>query len=434
MMDYKEAIDYLYKCMPPFQHVGGTAYKEGIERTLSLDDHWGNPHRRYKTIHVAGTNGKGSCAHTLAAILQSAGYKTGLYTSPHLVDFRERIRVDGQMIAEEYVVDFVEKERKVFEPLQPSFFEVTTAMAFKYFADMAVDVAVVEVGLGGRLDSTNIITPVLSVITNISLDHTQFLGGTLAQIAAEKAGIIKPGIPVVVGEVVPDTKPVFVEKCGMMNSPLTIACEEDEVLESWLAEDGKRCYDTKSFGRIMGELAGDCQVRNTATILSSLKYLAKDFSFTAQNIRDGFLNVCSLTGLMGRWQVLGHSPFVVCDTGHNVGGWQYLASRLACYHAGKVHVVFGMVSDKDIDAVLKLLPSSAEYYFTKAHVARAMDENALAGLARKYGLKGSCYPTVGEAYKAARSSSKPEDMVFIGGSSFVVADFLVERAKGCPLQ
>ncbi len=423
-MNYQETVEYLYNRTPLFQNVGGKAYKEGLENTLLLDEHLGHPHRQYKTIHVAGTNGKGSCAHTISAVLQAAGYRTGLYTSPHLVDFRERIRVNGEMISEEYVVDFVKKERAFFEPLHPSFFEVTTALAFKYFADAEVDIAVIEVGLGGRLDCTNIITPILSVITNISFDHTQFLGTTLAEIAAEKAGIIKPEVPVVVGEANDETLPVFIEKAHERRAPIRIAADEGEVLSSRLTADGCREYDTKHFGTLIGELAGDCQIKNAATILAAIDVLQSELSFTQEHVRKGFAEVCRLTGLMGRWQTLSHHPETVCDTGHNIGGWEYIARRLHEIDAKQLHIVFGMVSDKDINGVLALLPRSARYYFTRAKVARAMNEEELAEKAQAHGLHGECYPTVAEAYEAARNNASAEDFIYIGGSSFIVADLL----------
>ena len=312
-MDYQHTLEYLYNSVPMFQQVGSSAYKEGLENTLALDEHFGHPHRNFRTIHVAGTNGKGSCSHTLAAILQEAGYRTGLYTSPHLVDFRERIRVNGQPIPEEYVIRFVEEERSFFEPLSPSFFELTTAMAFRYFADQKVDVAIIEVGLGGRLDCTNIIRPDLCIITNISFDHTQFLGSTLAQIASEKAGIIKQGIPVVIGETTPETRPVFAEKAQAVQAPICFA--EDHVPEEYSDMD----Y----------ELKGLYQEKNRRTLLTALPLLKKaGYHLSEQAIRNGFAHVCELTGLMGRWQKLQDAPPLICDTGHNVGGITYIAEQL----------------------------------------------------------------------------------------------------------
>ena len=425
-MTYSETIAYLYAAAPLFQQVGGAAYKEGLETTLQLDSHFNHPHQRYRTIHVAGTNGKGSCAHTLAAMLQHKGLKVGLYTSPHLIDFRERIRINGQMIPEEYVVDFVETERSFFEPLHPSFFEITTALAFKYFADEAVDVAVIEVGLGGRLDCTNIITPVLSVITNISFDHTQFLGSTLADIAAEKAGIMKCGVPVVVGETQPETRPVFEQYAKQVGAPLYFAEDEAEVVNASLGSDNLLHYVTRHWGTFAGELIGDCQRRNTNTLLCAAQLLAPLFGLTVDDVHGAFRHVCEATSLMGRWQVLQHRPTVVCDTGHNLGGWTYISSQLAreaATHA-RLHVVFGMASDKDLDGVLSLLPHEAIYYWTQASVRRATPVQQLAERAASHGLHGLCFDSVSAAYQAAWAEAGPDDLIYIGGSCFVVAGLL----------
>lgn len=411
-MDYQHTLEYLYNSVPMFQQVGSSAYKEGLENTLALDEHFGHPHRNFRTIHVAGTNGKGSCSHTLAAILQEAGYRTGLYTSPHLVDFRERIRVNGQPIPEEYVIRFVEEERSFFEPLSPSFFELTTAIAFRYFADQKVDVAIIEVGLGGRLDCTNIIRPDLCIITNISFDHTQFLGSTLAQIASEKAGIIKQGIPVVIGETTPETRPVFAEKAQAVQAPICFA--EDHVPEEYSDMD----Y----------ELKGLYQEKNRRTLLTALPLLKKaGYHLSEQAIRNGFAHVCELTGLMGRWQKLQDAPTLICDTGHNVGGITYIAEQLKQQTYRKLHIVMGMVNDKDIRGVLALLPRDADYYFTKASVKRALPEAELARLANAAGLQGECSPDVPTAVRAAQEKSLPEDFIFVGGSSFIVADLLASR-------
>lgn len=425
-MNYQETISYLFTAAPLFQQVGSAAYKEGLATTYALDDHFNHPHRQFRTIHVAGTNGKGSCAHTLAAILQHRGLIVGLYTSPHLVDFRERIRVNGEMIPEQYVIDFVENERPFFEPLRPSFFEITTAMALKYFADQHVDVAVIEVGLGGRLDCTNIITPCLSVITNISFDHTQFLGHTLAAIASEKAGIIKPGVPVVIGEVLPETRGVFSDKARVEQSPIVFAEDNPEVISYKSTANGMRLYATKSFGDVEGELTGSCQIKNANTILTAIKQIEKAFGITKEDVRYGFKNVCRATGLQGRWQVIQKGPEVICDTGHNSGGWQYIASQLheIADHEGMLHIVFGMAGDKDIEAVMALLPKHATYYWTKASVRRAMNEHNLEQMAYKYQLTGKSYETVREAYMAAVQNTRENDTVYVGGSSFVVADVL----------
>ena len=411
-MDYQNTLTYLYNSVPMFQQVGGKAYKEGLENTLLLDEHFNHPHHSFRTIHVAGTNGKGSCSHTLAAILQSAGYRVGLYTSPHLIDFRERIRINGQPIPEEEVIRFVEEERSFFEPLHPSFFELTTALAFRYFAQEKVDVAIIEVGLGGRLDCTNIIMPDLCLITNISLDHVQFLGHTPAQIASEKAGIIKPHIPVVIGESTPDTRTVFQTKANEVDAPVY-----------WAEENDREDYPGIEF-----ELKGLYQQKNKRTILTALPLLKEaGYRIDEQSVRQGFAHVCELTGLMGRWQKLQDNPTVICDTGHNVGGIQYIVEQLAQQNYRKLHFIIGMVNDKDVSGVLSLLPKDATYYFTKASVKRALPEKELAKLAADQGLHGICYADVPEAFRAAQEKSLPEDFIFVGGSSFIVADLLAHR-------
>lgn len=406
-MNYKETCEYLFTRMPMFERQGATGYKEGLSNTLALDKHFGHPHKAYKTIHVAGTNGKGSCSHSIAAILQTAGYKVGLYTSPHLVDFSERIRVNGQPIDKQYVIDFTERERSFFEPLFPSFFEVTTAMAFCYFRDMNVDIAVIEVGLGGRLDCTNIIQPILSVITNISFDHTQFLGDTLAKIAAEKAGIIKECTRTIIGEATAETRPVFEAKAREMSAPI------------FFAEDNPH----ENAAELMTDLRGLYQQKNANTILTAIEHLP-ELNITSENIKEGLANVCRMTGLKGRWQTLGTKPLTVCDTGHNVGGWEYLSRQLSQQEYDKMHIVFGMVDDKDIDTVMNMLPEKAIYYFTKANTHRAVNESVIAGKAKTKGLTFTTYSTVKQAYKAAKDNAGENDFVFIGGSSYVVADLL----------
>ena len=425
-MNYQDTLKYLYESAPMFQQIGSQAYKEGLENTLALDEHFGHPHKQYRTIHIAGTNGKGSCSHTLAAILQEAGYKVGLYTSPHLIDFRERIRINGTPISEKYVIDFVDKHRSFFEPLYPSFFELTTAMAFRYFADEKIDVAIIEVGLGGRLDCTNIITPNLSVITNISLDHMQFLGNTLAKIASEKAGIIKKDIPVVIGETTLETKPVFQQKAQEVKAPIVFAEEEQRVKGGRPTENGVGItYETKEYSDLQGELGGNYQIKNTNTVLSALEQLKKlHYHINEQAVRNGFAKVTALTGLMGRWQKLQDAPTLICDTGHNVGGISYITEQLQQQKYKHLHIVIGMVNDKDIHGVLKLLPQEAIYYFTKASVKRALPETDLQLLAKEFGLKGDVYPTVEKAVQAAQKKSLPEDLIFVGGSSFIVADLL----------
>lgn len=428
-MTYQETVTYLYNCAPPFQQVGGAAYKEGLSTTIALDKHLGNPHRRFRTIHVAGTNGKGSTSHTIAAILQQSGYKVGLYTSPHLIDFRERIRIDGVPAPEEFVVDFVEKNKAFFEPLSPSFFELTTAMAFTYFAGQGVDVAVIETGLGGRLDCTNIITPELSIITNISLDHTQFLGSTMEKIAAEKAGIIKRGVPVIIGETTPETKSVFLEKAKSVDAPIFFA-EEEALLVSATPKNCGFEYVSGTYGTFHGELGGFCQEKNTNTILSAIgKLKEKGFRITPDSVRKGFTDVTSLTGLMGRWQRIGESPRTVCDAGHNIGGIAYIVRQLQAQECDTLRIVFGMVSDKDITAVLALMPKNAVYYFTQASIKRAMPAAELREKAAAFGLHGNHYPNVKAAYAAAKADSTPDDFIFIGGSCFIVADLLATKNK-----
>ena len=409
-MNYQETIEYLFNSTPVFEKVGAKAYKPGLQTTETLDKHFGHPHRQFKSIHVAGTNGKGSCSHTIAAILQSQGYKVGLYTSPHLVDFRERIRVNGECLPEQYVIDFVEENRAFFEPLHPSFFELTTAMAFKYFAEQKVDYAVIEVGLGGRLDCTNIITPVLSVITNISFDHTQFLGNTLAEIAGEKAGIIKPDVPVVIGEYIEETRPVFEKVAGERHSPILFAQDEDTAME------------------VDMELKGSYQERNRKTILAALNVLRQTMTISDEAIRNGFGHVCELTGLRGRWEKLGEAPLVICDTGHNLAGWKYLATQINDVDAQVKHIVFGMVDDKDVEHVLQLLrdklKNGVKFYWTQPSTKRAIPVEKLRDTALKYNLHGEMYHSVKEAYTAAKANAKNDDFVFVGGSSYVVADLL----------
>ena len=424
-MNYEETIQYLYNSVPMFQNVGAVAYKEGLDNTVALDNHFGNPHRKYKTIHIAGTNGKGSCSHLIAATLQSAGYKVGLYTSPHLKDFRERIRVNGTCISEKYVIDFVESERCFFEPMHPSFFELTTALAFKYFADCNVDIAVVEVGLGGRLDCTNIITPILSIITNISFDHTQFLGDTLAKIAKEKAGIIKRNVPVVIGESNGETSPVFEAKAKEVGSRIVFADKCGNVKGTKIEPKGGITFTVKDLGTLYCELGGIYQVKNAATVLCSLDMLKNaGLTINEMSIRQGFGSVVEITGLSGRWQKIQDFPTVICDTGHNVGGWEYLSNQLKMQRCKQMRIVFGMVDDKDVGTVMEMLPKKAVYYFTKADNKRAINENDIMQLGSKLGLTASCYPDVKSAYEKAINDSGKDDFIFVGGSSYIVADFL----------
>ena len=407
-MTYQETITYLFNSAPMFQKIGSAAYKEGLENTIALDNHFNNPHKNFRIIHIAGTNGKGSCSHTLASVLQAAGYKVGLFTSPHLIDFRERIRVNGKPISQSYVIKFVEEERSFFEPLHPSFFELTTAMAFRYFAEEQVDVAIIEVGLGGRLDCTNIVNPDLSIITNISYDHTQFLGHTLAEIATEKAGIIKSDTPIIIGESLPETKFVFLNKAINMHSPIIFA---DEISSK---------YEDFEF-----ELKGIYQQKNIRTISHAIEQLqAMGYHISEDAIKYGFTNICKTTGLMGRWQQLQDNPPLVCDTGHNVAGITYVVNQLLQQKYKTLHIVIGMVNDKDVNGVLALLPQNARYYFTQASVARALPSTELQQLANKHGLEGGCYENVASAVMSAQKNSLPEDFIFVGGSNFIVADLL----------
>lgn len=424
-MNYQETLDYLYNSTPVFEHVGAVAYKEGLQNTLALDRHFNHPHTHYKTIHIAGTNGKGSCSHSIASILQEAGYKVGLYTSPHLVDFRERIRVNGKCISKERVVKFVEDERSFFEPLHPSFFELTTALALKYFEEQAVDIAVIEVGLGGRLDCTNIINPILSIITNISYDHTNLLGNTLAQIAKEKAGIIKQDTPVVIGEYTPETRPVFEAKAKDTNSSIIFAEDHKIVLSSDYHENGGRTYTLNTGATIYGELSGDYQEKNINTILCAMSILQKMGIINDYHcIENGLRYITNNTKLMGRWQTIQTNPKVVCDTGHNVGGWKYLAPQILHQQYNKLLIVFGMVDDKDIESVMELLPKNAIYYWTQAKSKRAIKAGKVANLAQTHGLHGQIFESVSQAYKAALRDADQQDFIFVGGSSYIVADLL----------
>ncbi len=405
--DFSQYTHYLFSQVPMFQNIGTGAYKEGLANTLIMDEHFGHPHHRFHTIHVAGTNGKGSCSHTIASILQEAGYRVGLFTSPHLVDFRERIRVNGKKVSKQYVMNFIDTERVFFEPLHPTFFELTTAMAFKYFAEKDVDVAIIEVGLGGRLDCTNIIIPDLSIITNISFDHTELLGNTLGQIAHEKSGIIKPGVPVVIGEVTIETRPVFLAEAKAQDAPICFAEEYS----------GDKSYEF--------ELKGACQVKNKQTILCAVSKLIEiGYAISEEHIRHGLLHVTRNTGLMGRWQTLRQKPKVICDTGHNVGGMAYVAKQLRDEKCKRLRIVIGMVSDKDVNGVLALMPHDATYYFCQASVRRSMSSIELAELAQKNRLFGKTFSTVDEAFDSALTEADRSDLVFVGGSSYVVADLM----------
>lgn len=439
-MNYEETLQFLYSQVPVFEHVGGSAYKPGLDNVRQMDLYFGQPHRRFKTIHVAGTNGKGSVSHTLAAILQSAGYRVGLFTSPHLLDFAERIRVDGRPVEHAYVQKWVDDHYEKIRHVRPSFFELATMMGFCYFADRQVDVAVIEVGLGGRLDSTNIITPILSIITNISFDHMQFLGNTLPQIALEKAGIMKPGVPCVVGECNDNAKvrAAFVRHAQETGAPLVLAEKRPEVFRV-VEQDGLLRYETRSYGELDGELTGLCQSKNTNTILAALRVLENcGMKIDRTAVAEGFRHVTTLTGLMGRWQKVGERPDIYCDTGHNEGCFRYITDQLQRLSDRNkhLHIIFGMVSDKDVDAVLRLLPTTASYYVTAAQTPRSMPPAEMYARMQAFHLSGKVFPTVREALDAARNEvqARPEGtqeaVIFIGGSNFIVAEALKALSGG----
>ena len=428
-MTYPQTLDYLYTRLPMFTRIGAAAMKKDLHNTIALCDHLGNPQDKFKTIHVAGTNGKGSTSHMLAAILQKAGYKTGLYTSPHLKDFRERIRVNGEMISESYVVDFTEKERNLIEEISPSFFEVTVAMAFAYFEEQQVDIAVIEVGLGGRLDSTNIILPELSVITNISFDHTNLLGNTLPEIAYEKAGIIKPEVPVVVGEKQDESYAVFVEKAASTNSEIIFAStllhtedsrRENSQLLTSVYQDVSLLYKDLRL-----DLTGSYQLKNVVTVIQSVITLNKiGFTITEEAVYDALAHTVKITGLQGRWQTIGTNPLIICDTGHNIAGIHEVLENIQATPHQQLHIVIGMLKDKDVSSVLQLLPETAKYYFCQPILERALPAEELAMQAEKFGLEGAVYETVHAALDAARSAAAIDDLIFVGGSTFVVAEVL----------
>ena len=429
MKSYEALIEDLYNRFPAFQQVGSGAYKPGLDNAEALDAHFGHPHRTFRTIHVGGTNGKGSTSHTLASILQKSNYRVGLYTSPHLVDFRERIRINGEMIPRQEVERFLLEHSDEAFAFRPSFFELTTFMAFKYFAAQKVDVAIIEVGLGGRLDTTNVITPDLSIITNISLDHVALLGHDHPTIAREKAGIIKPGIPAVIGEAEGEVRNVFQQCANEVDAPIYFA-QESNCMTSATPLRGGWQYTGTMVGDLWGELGGLCQEKNAATILTAVAQLRKiGYNIPDEAIREGFAHVTSLSGLQGRWQKLSDSPLTICDTGHNIGGMQYIAQQLANTPCRNMRIVLGMVNDKDISGVLSLLPRNAHYYFTQASVARALSAQEVANIATQFGLQGKCYDNVATAYTAAKEEACEDDLIFIGGSTFVVADLLGQQAQ-----
>lgn len=430
MNQYQEVLDYMFSALPMFHRIGVAAYKANLDNTHALMEYLHHPETKFKAIHIAGTNGKGSTSHMLASIFQEAGYKTGLYTSPHLRDFRERIRINGEMIPEEKVITFVNKHKAFFDTLHPSFFEMTVGLAFNYFANEKVDIAIIETGLGGRLDSTNIILPEIAVITNIGKDHTQFLGDTLEKIASEKAGIIKPGIPVVIGETHPETEIVFHNKASECNSPLLFADQKYRIVCNDYHSESQRTFLSMevlfpdgSVHYFESELSGIYQTRNILTALAAAYELkSKGWRLSEKAIENGIRHAATNTGLMGRWQILGQKPLTVCDTAHNVHGIVEVLKQLEKIKFQKLHIVFGMVDDKDISGVLELMPKEAIYYFCKAGIPRAMDAQKLATIAGESGLSGKTCTTVNDALQQAREQAQPNDMIYIGGSTFVVAE------------
>jgi len=430
MQSYDEVIQYLYDHLPYYQRSGPAAYKDNLDNTHALDQMFGHPHLKFKSVHVAGTNGKGSVSHMLTSVLMEAGYKTGLYTSPHLKDFRERIRVDGVMIEKDFVVGFVNEFllRNHENGLEPSFFELTVMMAFDYFSKNQIDIAIVEVGLGGRLDSTNILRPELSVITNISLDHTALLGDTLGKIALEKAGIIKKRIPVLIGETHPQTNIIFNGIAKEMSAPIVFADQQYHSGYGLYSADALQIFTIRKDGVVVYEnlgldLLGRYQSKNICTVLAAVEQLREQgWKISDSALRTGLGKVVANTGLQGRWQTIGANPRVICDTGHNEGGIREVVAQIKQTPYKMLHFVIGMVNDKDIAGVLSLLPKDAIYYFTKAAIPRALDQKQLMKIATFFKLQGNTYPSVALALAAARQNADPDDMIFIGGSTFIVAE------------
>jgi len=425
-MNYKETLEYMFSHLPMYQRVGKAAYKANLDNTIALCNLIGNPQNNFKSIHIAGTNGKGSVAHITASILQAAGYKTALYTSPHLKDFRERIKINGEMIPEENVIQFVEKHKKSFKEIEPSFFEMTVALAFQYFSDENVDIAIIETGMGGRLDSTNIITPLLSIITNIGFDHTQFLGDTLDKIATEKAEIIKKNTPVIIGETQPEIEQIFINKAKSQHSPIIFADQSFEAKLLSNTNSGTE-YDIWKNSELYIDhlecpLLGLYQSKNIVTAIQAMDTLGNTFGIGAKTIIEGIENVKMNTGFRGRWQVLSNNPLTISDVGHNKDGISYVVQQIRQCKFNKLHFVLGMVDDKDITDILNLLPHEAIYYFCKADIPRGMDETLLQEAAHKAGLNGKTYSSVREAYNVAINNADSSDLVFIGGSTFVVAE------------
>jgi dihydrofolate synthase/folylpolyglutamate synthase len=429
-MTYNEAIEYMYSQLPMFHRVGKVAYKANLDNAKALDAYFSYPHTKYPVIHVAGTNGKGSVSHNLAAILQTAGFKTGLFTSPHLKDFRERIKLNGEMIGEETVATFITKHKQIFDDIKPSFFEMTSAMAFEYFKECAVDIAVIEVGLGGRLDSTNIVNPIVSVVTNIGFDHTELLGDTLAKIAFEKAGIIKPGIPAVIGEYLPETRFVFEDIANKNNAPLFFAEDIYQADYSLFNKERNQVMQIKAgdevvYKNLILDLAGNYQRKNVCTVLSVIDRLKeKGWQISDTHIYEALSSVVRITGLKGRWQELGHNPLIVCDTGHNTHGMQWVITQILAVPCRTLHIVIGFVNDKDVSSIIAMLPKHAVYYFTQANIPRALPADKLQELASSYKLNGTSYQSVQEAFSAAKQQAVSDDFIFVGGSTFVVAEVL----------
>ena len=431
MTSYKQTLDYLYSQLPMYQRTGPAAYKNTLENTLALDELFGFPHRSFKSIHVAGTNGKGSSSHMLASVLQEAGYKVGLYTSPHLIDFRERIRINSEMVSEEEVITFVEqfRERKTSIKLEPSFFEMTVAMAFDHFRNKQVDVAVIEVGLGGRLDSTNIIRPEVSLITNISLDHTALLGNSIEQIAEEKAGIIKKDIPVVISESNKAYDNVFKRKAFENESPIFFADHHFQAAYSMFLAEGKQLLNFSkdgemTFPELKLDLLGEYQRKNVGGLLKVIELLnGKGWRIAPQEIYKGLAKVTKNTGLRGRWEVVGNNPLIVCDTAHNEAGLKDVVNQIHSIPWKNLYMVIGMVNDKNLDNVLSVLPKEAHYFFTQAKIPRALPASDLANKAKDFGLKGTVIETVHEAVAEAMKKAEEHDFIFIGGSTFIVADY-----------
>ncbi|MBW8687691.1 bifunctional folylpolyglutamate synthase/dihydrofolate synthase [Chitinophaga rhizophila] len=428
-MNYQETVDYLYQQLPMFTRVGASALKKDLHNTLELCKQLGDPQHKFKSIHVAGTNGKGSTSHMLAAIFQQAGYKTGLYTSPHLLDFRERIRINGEMISKEFVVAFIEQMKPTIESLEPSFFELTVAMAYQYFVLEQVDIAIIEVGLGGRLDSTNVITPELSLITNISYDHMHILGNTLPEIAAEKAGIIKENVPVVISQTQSEIESVFIDKAAFLGAPIHFADQE------WLLQETDFTAGRLSLGiqhthsgdmtRIHTDLTGQYQMKNIMGVLSAVKILQQaGWELPEQTVLTALSHVKKLTGLRGRWEIISHDPVTIFDVGHNEAGITEIVQQLQHMVYRHLHIVTGFVKDKEVAKVLPLFPAAATYYFCKAQLPRAMDQEELAELGKQHGLRGHAYASVQQAYQAARQQAHKEDVILVCGSFFVVAEVM----------